>query len=785
MASPFTIIRKYDKVLLAVFGVLLMLSFLIADPLSMMTSRGGGSSGAPSTAPVTFKGGSLSEGQLQRMHLADMLADAFLRRVMEEANKNKAEPRMFPHLGGAFSEAQLVENYLLAKKAHELGLSMSNDDIDNLIANMAGDGVDKDEIRKIRKQVLDDEAGSVVILSEQDLYSQLRTNFLAQEVLSMVRSSAQSLQMEQQYAQFGLTAPGTNVTLPPAEAWEMFRRTARQAKVELLPLEVEKFLDDVSTNPTPRQKDEIFEKYKDTPPTPVSPDPGLAVPHKIAFGYVRVDFQPFLDRAKAEITEEAIRAEYDERLKKGELTVPVEKKEGENEEKEEKVDETRPEDAQPAPEGAKPEEQPKDEKTDEKPEEPKDNEKKDDAAPGDKPCQDNSEQESATQDAEPKETKEETATEKSEENAKPETKDEGKPEDETSPEGTKPEEKKPDEKKVETRDKTYEEMEETIREQLAQKPAQDAQRDAMDELFKALEEYHAKYNEWTIEKEAAASAKGKEKTALPDQPELLPVISGVLKKYGFKFQQTELLDVFEIADTEIGKASVGQGAQSFPLQQIYLFDVKLYQAFAASEGFLRDTQYLLWKEADQAPRSAERKEVEEQLVRAVKMQEAFKLAKAQAEELAAKARERADKSLLTSLGPVDKAAAVVEPQPFSWLSSGFVPGGMGMRAQPTEIPEVPYPGDEFMQTVLDLQPGEIGVAADQPHKRVYVIRLISQTPQEDILRQMFLTKGITDQNVSQQYNQQRMQSLETWLDNVVNKEMQRKWNRRPQSYSSM
>jgi hypothetical protein len=107
---------------------------------------------------------------------------------------------------------------------------------------------------------------------------------------------------------------------------------------------------------------------------------------------------------------------------------------------------------------------------------------------------------------------------------------------------------------------------------------------------------------------------------------------------------------------------------------------------------------------------------------------------------------------------------------------------MGMRLQPTEIPEVPYPGEEFLQTVLDLQPGEIGVAADQPHKRVYVIRLISQTPDEDILRQMFLTRGISDRNVSQQYNAERLETLGAWMSNVLEKEMQVKWNRTPRPF---
>jgi hypothetical protein len=795
MASPLATIRKYDKVLLAVFGVLLMLSFLIADPLSMMTGggSGGGGGGRRSNAPVTFKGGSLTDEQLARMHRADVLADAFVERVKEAAQKDNksAQIGMFPYVdnpqfGASRSESRLVQHYLLAQKAHEMGLSMSNEDVDDLLKNLTDGAIGDAELKKIRQKLLAEDVNSAIIITEKDLYAQLRINFLAQEVMAMVRNTTHPLQFER----VGFMPPSA-VTLPPAKAWELFRRTARQATVELLPLEVEKFVDDVTTSPTPRQKDELFEKYKNDVPVPFSPDPGFASPHKIAFGYIRVDFQPFLDKAKAEVTEEAIRADYDERAAKGEFTVPVVK--------EDKPGETKPDDAQPDEEGKK---EPADEQKEgeQKEGEPKDDsqeekeEKKADDSPNEQPA-DNAKDEEEEEVADEverrsdKETEDKAADEKKpDEKDDPEAKtDEKTPEDKKAEDETaddkKPENKKPDDKKVETRVKTYEEMKETIREQLAQKPAQDAQREALTRLFEALEEYHTKYREWEIEKEALANAKGKEKGTPSPQPELLPAIGAVLKKYDFKYQQTELVDGFEIQEEELGKASVMlPNQQQITLSDFYMYDIKLYQAFSASEGFLRDTQYIFWKEADQPYRPGERKEVEDQIVRALKLQEAFKLAKAEAEKLAAKAREQADESLLKSVGPVDKAAAVIEPRPFSWLSIGFAPGGLGMPLRESEIAEVPYPGEDFMQTVLDLQPGEIGVAADQPHKRVYVIRLISQTPDEDILRQMFLTRGVTDRNVSQQYNEERLRTLGAWLDNVLDKEMQVKWNRPPQRY---
>lgn len=820
MASPFSAFRKYQKVLIAVFGVLLMIAFLVADPLAMMTGGGSGRGGGGYGAPVTFKGGSLSEEQLMRMNRADMLADELVHRVKQAATKDNPsvrigdfpyveDPRMPYQFREPRSEARLVRNYLLATKAHEMGLSMSNENIDEwLFKHLADRAVSEAELKKIRQKLLADDLGSSIVINEREIYAQLRINFLAQQVLAMVRNSTQPLQ----YEQLGMVSPNS-MTLPPAEAWELFRRTARQATVELLPLEVEKFVDQVKTVPTERQKNDLFEKHKDDVPAPHSPDPGFATPHKIAFGYIRVDFKPFLDKAEKEITEEAIRAEYDQRAEKGELTVPVEKDEQKPDEGEPDED-GKPED--PKPDDSKPEDG--DKPSDSKPDDPKPDEvqpeEKDvkDEDPSEPPGEETPPTENADEDElddESQEPEEGTDDEVKPDDAKPDeaNPDDAKPDevkpddakpDDASPDDAKPDEtkpdvakpddkkpevKKPEVKKEETRVKTYEEMEDIIRTQLAQKPAQDAQREALNEVFQAVEDYRVRMNDWEIAKETAKEDKSKAEATAPEKPELLASIGSVLKKYSFEYKQTPLADAFDIQDEEIGKATIGFGEQSFSLQDLYRFtDVQLYQAFPAFEGFLRDTTYVLWKEQDQPQQTADRKAVDEELAKAVKLQEAFKLAKAEAERLASQAREKGDESLHTTVGGVENAAAIVTPRPFSWYSSGFAPGGMGMRLQPTDVPEVPYPGDEFMQTVLDLQPGEVGVAPDMPQKRVYVIRLVDQTPEEDILRQMFLVKGIKDTNVSQQYNAQRLNTLAAWMDKVLSEEMQLKWNRPPRAY---
>jgi hypothetical protein len=773
---PLATFRKYDKILLAVFGVLLMVAFLVGDPLAMITGakgRGGGGGGDPSGV-VSFKGGSLTSAQLQRMGVADSLANEYLRRIAAETMKKKQQPGDFPQYRGdqQRSEASIVENYLLARKAHELGLSLSNENIDEILRNYSKETLKAEDFKKLRQDVLDSNRGSHITLSDRDLYQQLRINLLAQEVIAMVRNGTESPMMEM----MGMSSP-RHATLPPTEAWDYFRRTARLVKVELLPLDVAKFLDDVKATPTAQQKNELFEKYKANIATPMSPEPGFASPHRMAFGYVRVDFKPFLDKAKEQITEEAVRAEYDKQVEDGKLTVPV---------MDDKPESDKPADDKPAddkPADEKPsEETPKDKKPEDpaptddvKPEAPKpesdkpaDEEK---PGPGSGGAEGQDEPAAEEKSADEKPADEKPASEKpaDEKPAEPSSND-AEPAEEKQPAATTGAKK--GDKKPETRVKTFDEAEDDLRTQLAQPIANKERNEALEELRRALEDYRAKYSEWEYEGEEAARNK---KTNAKEQPELMPYLRPVLSKYDLKYHSTTLRDRFEIADEkELAEASFFDGRGIQPFEVIYNFGLKPFQAVEAM-GFLRDMRYVVWVEQDQPAKAAERKDVEDDIVRAWKMQQAFDLAKAEATRLADEAKGK-DGLRQAFPGGVDKASAILDPAPFSWLTSGFMPGNMGAQLRISEVPEVPYAGEDFMQTIMDLQPGEVGVTYDQPHKHVFVVRMVSQTPEEDVLRRMFLVQGLNNQAVMQQIRNARMLELNQWLANVQD-EMQVKWNR--------
>jgi hypothetical protein len=89
--------------------------------------------------------------------------------------------------------------------------------------------------------------------------------------------------------------------------------------------------------------------------------------------------------------------------------------------------------------------------------------------------------------------------------------------------------------------------------------------------------------------------------------------------------------------------------------------------------------------------------------------------------------------------PEDQAKKVLEPLPFSWLSRSGQPIAFGGAPRFSEVAGIPLAGQEFMEGVFNLQVGQAGVAVNQPHTTMYVVRVIAEEPALDIRREMFLS----------------------------------------------
>jgi hypothetical protein len=75
----------------------------------------------------------------------------------------------------------------------------------------------------------------------------------------------------------------------------------------------------------------------------------------------------------------------------------------------------------------------------------------------------------------------------------------------------------------------------------------------------------------------------------------------------------------------------------------------------------------------------------------------------------------------------------------------------------------------------------VGVAPDHPQRTIYVVRVISETPNEETLRGMFMARGIDSLEMGQQYARERLEQFQLWMENLE-KEMQVVWHRSPQGF---
>src|SRR5262249_7365695 len=132
-------------------------------------------------------------------------------------------------------------------------------------------------------------------------------------------------------------------------------------------------------------------------------------------------------------------------------------------------------------------------------------------------------------------------------------------------------------------------------------------------------------------------------------------------------------------------------------------------------------------------------EAKQQVVEAWKKQKAFDLALAEAQKLADKAKGAASlKDVVTD------PAKVSSPPPFSWMTTGSLGFGFG---EPSlgRVPGVESAGNDSMNPVFGRRRGQAGVAPNETHACVYVVRFLSQEPSDEILRQQFLDSGLNFQ----------------------------------------
>ncbi len=835
MASPFSIFRKRQKLFLAIAGVGAMGAFIFLPIMGRMMRSGSGGA----RAVVVTKYGTVGEREMdvliQQRQISNTFFEQLLRHTLSALARNgqlndqnlnrfaqfKQGELLREGLLLPPSETSVVQGMVAARRAEELGLTVSNERINRLILRVSQDVVTREEISGILRSMN-------IRISEQQLFDIIRPELLANDLLYFISSGTQ-----------------TNTT--PAQRWDYFLRSRRKTTAELVAVNVDDFLDQV---PDPSEKELLayFNAHKEEYPRADSPEPGFRQPERRAFEYFKAEFEHFYDEDA--ITDEEV-AEYYEANKKNypyrglapDVIDTEAADQGEPDPEESTDEEASSEDAKgdapetkemPADESSDESESPstedKPEPSEEEPaeEEPSAEEPNDDD--GDSPAAEEPEssEPSANEDqasvahpagslrnllntalagalflqGEEAESEDETDPVPTEADtpANADADDSGTPEadadavasdtDESGGETSEEEplsEDKPIVPSLSLRDLSVDyllprvisqganpeydplwRVAESIRETLAREKTSDLMTAALTPLRQKMQSYSTNRLEWEV---AVEDNRDLSEPPRLDFAAMAVGVDGVTAESTGIVSAQQLVDNWDLGNTNVFN-STGQTIGS-TVEQAYGNTPDFSAAMARdSDG----NEYLYWIVDKREAKIPTLDEVHDEVLLSWKRKEAEVLARKHAESLADVARDPKFSSLAQAFA--DKTEIeVVDTGLFSWLTSGDVPmtfGGGQLRL--SEIPGVDRMGNDFMRGVFSLAPQSVGVFFDKPRTAAYVVRVGEFTPDEFVLRQQFLAAPYTLYQNAGRIDRQETQRR--WFDNLL-AEADLKWEREP------
>jgi hypothetical protein len=111
------------------------------------------------------------------------------------------------------------------------------------------------------------------------------------------------------------------------------------------------------------------------------------------------------------------------------------------------------------------------------------------------------------------------------------------------------------------------------------------------------------------------------------------------------------------------------------------------------------------------------------------------------------------------------------------MTRGATPTGFGAPTL-SQVPGVEGAGHEFMESVFRLQPGQTGIAVNEPQDTVFVVRLLQQTPDEEKRREDFLRAGVTFDTFHMAFSD-REQLVQDWYQDIE-RQYNVQWKRTPE-----
>ena len=295
MASPLNWFRRNAIWIMVPVGIFCMAFFGLGAVFEQFTSdiRTGGTRENPVLA--TWKNGTYSRDQVNEFTKRHYGTARFLgglerhgRAEREDEFVRLVSPVSLIRDGQQdYVDEQIISRHLMAEKAKEEGLLVSEAMIDDYLAMSAGGA---EVTPQLMKEINRDVNGGRVPMAA--IRRQLEVELLNQKMMLLSMSGLPRV---------------PNLT----ESVEHFGKTARKIECQVIPVSVSDYVDD-SLTPTQSELRAIYEEGKLEFKDPRGQLPGFKTQRRVKMQYFAGNFENFLVKASASLTDKEIQAQYDE-----------------------------------------------------------------------------------------------------------------------------------------------------------------------------------------------------------------------------------------------------------------------------------------------------------------------------------------------------------------------------------------------------------------------------------------------------------------------------------------
>jgi hypothetical protein len=276
---PFAVFRRHQRKLLAIFAILAMFGFVLADSLPRLLS-GGYAGGAGDPVVATLYGRKIRRSALSEMAAQRNRANLFL----AELN---------PFFGrtpfGDLSTHSLVDALILQHEADRLGMPKGPDVARELLREATGGTMNKKMFEATLRRFGTQVSGEQILT---DIANQVRINKTR-----------------------GLLG---RPVVTPLDVFQEYRDQNERVSVRAVGFPVTDCVGKVP-EPSDEKVKEYYEKYKDVLPDPARDTPGFKIPRQVRVEILSIDGTAFVRQYKEKLTESELLSYYENR--KGEFTI--------------------------------------------------------------------------------------------------------------------------------------------------------------------------------------------------------------------------------------------------------------------------------------------------------------------------------------------------------------------------------------------------------------------------------------------------------------------------------